>query len=207
MSWVQLVTAISNDVQARMAAANLPPLVAGKVEIGPQHRPQWEHGAPPRIVMVPMSTSWKVSNPGDRNITIPSNAEHHKMLSARAIWQETKLFEVHVWGVTYVNGSCSPDSDLDWDYAEAMYQILLQSLWVLAPARHRVSAGKWVDSRPGAAVLDTIGREFVFSLEIDTPVLDVTFPFVPSGSTYGTLTVATHGSSTSDNITIITPRV
>lgn len=207
MSWSQLVSAISDDVVARLAVANLPPLWKGRIELGPQHRPTFEHGSPPRIVFVPDGCTWKVVSPADRNVTRPSNAEHHRMLASRTIWQETKLFTVHVWGVTFFNGKPKPNSDTDWDYAEAMYQIVLQSMFVLAPGRHRVGPGKWVDSLASSGTVDTIGREMMFKVEIDTPVLDATLGFSPPGSTYGTLAVQFAGSSAGDVILIDTPKV
>lgn len=207
MSWSQVVSAISDDVVARLAVANLPPLWTGKIEIGPQHHPTWEHGSPPRIVFIPTGCTWKVVSPADRNVTSPSNAEHHRMLASRTIWQETKLFTVHVWGVTFVNGQLRPNSDTDWDFAEAMYQIVMQSLFVLAPGRHRISPGVWVDSLPNSGKVGTIGREMMFKVEIDTPVLDATLGFSPPGSTYGTLAVMFAGSSAGDVILIDTPKV
>jgi len=207
MSWSQLVVEISHDVVARMAVANLPPLWTGFIELGPQHRPAFEHGSPPRIVFIPTGCTWKVVSPADRNVALSSNAEHRRMLASRVIWQETKLFTVHVWGVTFLNGVPKPNSNTDWDYAEAMYQIVIQSLFVLAPGRHRVGSGRWVDSLPSNATVGTIGRELTFQVEIDTPVLDATLGFSPPGSTYGTLAVAFAGSSAGDVILIDTPKV
>jgi hypothetical protein len=207
MSYTALVSALSADVQARMALANFPPLQTGSIELGPQHRPEWEHGSPPRIVMVPDGVKFAVVNPAARFTTQTANAEQHAMIAAKVIWQETKLFTVHVWNVTYVNGECSPSSDTDWDVTEALYQLFIQSCHVLFHGRYRVTTGQWVDSSKGSAVRATIGRELMFKLEVDTPVLDVTYPFVPPGSTYSTLTVVSYGASSGDAIHIITPKV
>jgi hypothetical protein len=190
-----------------MGMANLPPLWEGEIKLGPQHDPTFEHKSPPAITFVPDGVTFKVVSPADRNALLASNPEHRAMLQSRVIWQETKLFTVHVWGVTFINGVPRANSDTDWDYAEAMYQIVLQSLWVLAPARHRAGPGQWVDSMPNSAKRGTIGRYLRFKLEIDTPVLDITNPFVPPGSTYGTIAVTMSGGSAGDVILIETPKV
>lgn len=207
MSWTALVSALSSDVQARMSLANIPPLATGSIELGPQHRPEWEHGSPPRIVMVPDGVKFAVVSPAARFTTNTANAEQRAMLAARTIWQETKFFTVHVWGVTFVNGVCVPNSDTDWDFAEVLYQLFIQSCHVLFHGRYRVTTGQWVDSQKTSAVRGTIGRELMFKLEVDTAVLDVTTPFMPPGSTYGTLTVVAMGASSDDAIHIITPTV
>ena len=63
MSWVQLVSLISSDVQTRMLAAGYPavgpggsPLIDGAILLGPQHVA--EGSAPPRIVFVPVSAAY-----------------------------------------------------------------------------------------------------------------------------------------------------
>lgn len=207
MSYTAIVTALSLDVQARMGLANFPPLQTGQIELGPQHRPEFEHGGPPHIVMVPDGVKFAVVSPAARFTTDTQNAEQRRMLTSRVIWQETKLFTVHVWNVTYVNGVCVPNSDTDWDVTEALYQLFIQSCHVLFHGRYRVTTGQWVDSVKSSASRGTIGRELMFKLEVDTPVLDVTYPFLPPGSTYGTLAVAFAGSSAGDVILIDTPKV
>lgn len=71
MSWLLLVQAISSDVVARLATAGLPPLVDGKVFIGPEH--SWENSAPPRIVMVPTGSTFTARKDAPRGGRDPRN--------------------------------------------------------------------------------------------------------------------------------------
>jgi hypothetical protein len=64
MSWLQLVQALSTDVVARMSTSGLPPLVDGAILFGPEH--EWENSAPPRIVMIPISSEFGVRRDAPR---------------------------------------------------------------------------------------------------------------------------------------------
>lgn len=57
-----LVTAISNDVVAKIAAAGLPPLTDGQIVIGKSKGP--ENSAPPRVVFIPTSFRFAAASPG-----------------------------------------------------------------------------------------------------------------------------------------------
>lgn len=52
MSWVQLVQAISTDFVARLAAAGMPPLTQGAIQIGPQYLTENQSTAP-SVTFVP----------------------------------------------------------------------------------------------------------------------------------------------------------
>ena len=69
---VGLITAISNDVVAKIAAAGLPPLVDGAIVIG--RAKEGETSFPPRIVFTPLSFRWAPPSPGTNSQPInPQN--------------------------------------------------------------------------------------------------------------------------------------
>jgi hypothetical protein len=76
MQWLYLVQTISTDVVARIAAANLPPLVDGAILIGPEHIA--ENASPNRIVFVPKQSTFlprdAVTGRGAAPRTVPQGA-------------------------------------------------------------------------------------------------------------------------------------
>jgi hypothetical protein len=190
-TWTQIVTDISNDVVARLAAAGMPPLTPmpngnpGKILLGPD----WvgQHNFPPTIVFIP-----KGFRVGARSVTSRGdNTEILALMSQRAIRTQFKQFEVHVWGCNYDSDGApvptftpNPDPDLDWDAVDAMYNILWQSVHALAAGIWETKSGT-IDR--GASKYQRVGRYAIFDLEIATPVLDTAQGFAPS-DTSGKLT-------------------
>jgi hypothetical protein len=62
MSITRLVTSISDDVVAKIAAAGLPPLNDGKITIGNARKNETAY--PPRVVFIPVSMRWAPPSPG-----------------------------------------------------------------------------------------------------------------------------------------------
>lgn len=185
MSTLDLVAAISTDVVARLAAASLPALVDGAILLGPQHDDQ--HASPPRIIFDPVSNTFDRRSPTQP--LGPSDSSSYKaMLANPWLLTDIKRFRVNIWGVRYVSGAPSTDPDQDYSYTEAMRDVLFQSLYALMGGNFIVGPGKWIDSLPTAPKLMELGRMFETTIDIATPVLQNTIPFVPSGTT-GELTV------------------
>jgi hypothetical protein len=64
----QIVTAINEDVVAKLAAAGYPALTDGQILIGRQHI--YEGSAPPRIVFIPLSSKFLVGGLGTAGATL-----------------------------------------------------------------------------------------------------------------------------------------
>lgn len=95
------------------------------------------------------------------------------VMSQRALLTEWVLFEVHVWDIA------SPqDPNTDFDECQLLYQQVIASTHLLAPGAYRLNRGDWTDARPGTMQLSLYGHEFVFQLQIMTPVVEN--PMVPS---------------------------
>ena len=198
MSVTQLISAISADVVARLAAANMQPLVDGAVLLGPQH--VWENSSPPRIVFIPTISSFLDEAP---SAGVAPNGSYETSISTPWIWQENKRFHVMVWNCVFASGVCAPDPDGDWDATEALYRLLIQSLWALAGGAHKISGAFWRDARPDSPRITALGRMFEFDLDIFTTVPKDTapLPFVPPG-TIGEITVGYSGAASGDDIVI-----
>lgn len=141
-----------------------------------------------------------LTNPGSGYLTAPSvtitgdgagasasaklnpSAELLSEISIRSLWSEHKKFRVNVWACTYTSGVATPNPDSDWDFAEMLYQVLIQSLQGLLSGIYRIGRIVWVSSLPNSSKLDMIGRMAEFDLEIFTPVPDTQNPFVPVGT-------------------------
>lgn len=161
---VDLVNAISDDVIAKLSGAGYPALVDGKILLGAQHLA--ESSAAPRIVFVPRGSKF-----GPRDNTSPNrnSADARLMRQQRSIGSELITFEVHAWG----QGSGVDD---DFDVTQALYQCIAQSLHDLCEGCYKLGDGKWTQ----LTLLGAAGHEFVFAVEIATPILDQLLPYAPS---------------------------
>jgi hypothetical protein len=105
------------------------------------------------------------------------------------IYTETVVLEVRCWGATPTTDS--PDSD--FDYTQVLYQQVIRSCRGLAVGAFRPgSRGEWTDASFQSAQLFRNGREFVFQIELDVPILSLLLTAAPVG-TLGKETV-TEGS-------------
>jgi hypothetical protein len=165
---VDLVSAISDDVIAKLAAAGYPALVDGKILLGSQHLA--ELSAAPRVVFVPTKSKFAPRDPTAKDLT---SAEGRLMIQQRPIASEIVVFEVHCWGQ-------SSTVDADYDITQALYQCIMMSLHDLCEGCYKVTDGKWTGSAGTATQLGRAGLEYVFGVEIATPVLDELLPYAPS---------------------------
>jgi hypothetical protein len=173
---VALVSAISTDVAGRLAAQGIPPLTDGKILLGRQH--VLEQSAPPRIVFVPMTSRFgpRDTYNASRISGFPSS-EILLQWSQRAIHNDAVLFEVHCWGA-----ASPPSPDGDFDVTQVLYQTVIASIRTNITGGYTLFPGTWADQQPTAAQLQKLGHEFVFGLEINTPILDPALAIVPVSS-------------------------
>ncbi len=173
---VALRDAISSHVVASLAAANLPALTDNKILLGRQY--QMEHSAPPRIVFVPIRGDFPMKDEADRSqIQQGYTAEQLLRGQNTSIRTEKLTFEVRCWGVSSNN-----DPDYDYDYTQALYHQIIRTCEEIAKGAYSASGGDWTDSTYNAGQLVRDGREFVFKLTFDTPVLRFVIPLVQAPS-------------------------
>jgi len=177
-TWTAIVSALSTDVVARLAAAGLPPLTPeidgtpGAIQLGPQF--VCEQSSPPRIVMIPDDFDFETS----RDVVSPNGrASGNRTWDPRAIGVQWKRYQVQCWGCNYSDQTTpAPDPALDYDAA----QILCEMVWQSAQA---IAAGVW---RTTKGTLDRrglvrMGRVITFDLSFSTPAPDVRLPYAPHG--------------------------
>jgi hypothetical protein len=168
-----LVTAISNEVVAALAAAGYPPLTDGKILLGRQH--QIEQSAPPRIIFTPKGSTFGAKDVyGRSNVVGYPSAEVRSQWAQRSVLTDFVTFEVRCWGC-----HVPPDPDLDFDVTQALYQQVIMSTHLLAAGTYTATPGAWQDSTFQSSQLFRDGREFVFGLTFGTPLLDKLLPFAP----------------------------
>jgi hypothetical protein len=174
-----LISAISGSVVARMAAAGLPPLNQGRILLGRVH--QAENAAPPQIVFIPMRSRF---GPRDtsQNQQVASFTERQRQIQQRAVHTDTVFFEVRVWGAATPS---DPDGG-DFDITQAIYQLLILVIRESITGQYTLEeGGVWEDQSLGAGQLQKYGHQFVFTVGINTPVLDDLLPFAPSTTSTG----------------------
>lgn len=191
---VGLITFLSSDVSMRLAAAGYPPLVDGRILLGRQHVE--EQSAPPRIVFVPMGSSY---GPKDAvgNPTPARAAERRAQIAQRSRMTDLQRFEIHCWGVT----AAAPDPDFDFDATQFLVHTLIGSIQDNIRGTYTMIGGTWADQQPGAAQLQKLGHDFVLTIDIQTPVLDAFWPLVTVSSFQGTVEFL--GNTTSAETVIV----
>lgn len=170
-----IMSALSGDIVARVAAAGLPPLTDGKVLLGRQR--VLENSAPPRVVFIPMASKFgpkSASNQSDSSTVSNPNAEQLAQWAQRSIMTDKIIFEVQVWGQ-----ASPPDSDLDFDATQNLYDIVIQSVYAMSVGRSTIIDGRWVDQAVSETQVDKSGHVYVFGVEIETPVLDNLLGYLP----------------------------
>jgi hypothetical protein len=262
---VALVSAISNDVVAALAAASLPPLTDGQIVLGKSRR--YDTSFAPRIIFIPRGSRFEPKSgganvqpivttnaqaPGSRvrsytmtqfgggysasptitmslpdiaggtrataaaivrngsivkivpvnvgsgyvnppTVTITDSTGSNAAATAnlaptpaalaaiqqRELLTEWVQFEVRVWGVSGTSGAVVPDVNADYDATQALYQQVIASTHLLVPGRYRVTGGRWIDAQDDANIVDVVGHDFTFGLEIATPLMDQALQFAP----------------------------
>ncbi len=148
--------------------AIVPALVEGGILLGREHVSA--NAAPPRIVMVPVSSTF-----GARSLSVAGShraADIREQKARRAVRTDKTTFEARVWGQ-----AATPNTAADFDVTRAMYHWLIDSVHALMAGAYEVTAGTWADQAPTATQRLKAGHEFVFGLTISTPVNDAPRPF------------------------------
>ena len=100
-----------------------------------------------------------------------------------AIYTESVTFEVRCWGMV----PSTDDPNGDFDYTQVLYQQVIRSCWNLAVGSFRFQPlGQWTDASITQSQLFRNGREFVFRIELDVPILNELLQYVPIGTTAAT---------------------
>lgn len=174
-----LISAISADMVTRLAAlTHSITLTDGRILIGRQHI--YEQSAPPRIVMIPIRSSFGPRAMYNRSQVTgyPSSELVHQWVQ-RSVATERMSFEVHVWGQAN-----PPDAEGgDFDATQVLYQTLILSCHYLMVGSVEFTSLVWTDQQTSGSQLIKAGHEAVFGLTIDTPVLDTTLTPAPSNVT------------------------
>lgn len=194
---VALVSAISDAVVASLEEAELPELSEGKILLGRQH--QYGEAMPPRIIFIPLGSKF-----GPRNITSAApvatnlsgpDAERLAMLHQPAIGTEKVRFEVRCWGQ-----SEDEDADEDFDCTQTLYRKVVLCVHKLCLGVYDLGDLTWTDSQIANPQHVRAGREAVFTLTIDTPVLDDTIGTAPSNTRPVPTTHMTSADGTATNL-------
>ena len=179
MSLGQVVIAISNELNVRLALAGWPTLTSmlngspGRIVVGDRH--QHDMLVPPRVIFLPTTTNFSAPDPSRGPVRLADNAdgpdaESRAAIGARSIWTDAATFEVSCWSLA-PDGLLDSDAS-DFDYTRGLYHCLLGAVHALTAGVYHLGRGSW----RGTNHLQRVGREFVFTLTIDTPILSEPFP-------------------------------
>lgn len=177
-----IVNQISAKVVTLLADGGYPALVDGKILIGKEH--QYEQTRPPRIMFTltgsQFDAKWVASRSGSLNAS-----ERRIQNQQRSLMTDSIEFEVRCWGIQQT----SVDTLGDLEVTRALYHAVLIACRLLLPGNHHLDgSGKWTEADFSGTQLIRAGREFVFNLAIDCPVLDTLLPYAPSNVTAKLLT-------------------
>ncbi len=171
-SLATIISALSDDVVASLAAASYPPLTPnadgtpGSILVGTAAK--YENSAAPRIIFEPIGSVFGGSEYASASTTL--DTQERKVQNAmRTIASENVQFNVRCWGAA---GTQNPVDD--YDVTRALYHAVRASLNRLMPGAYDIAAvGKYP---PNTNILIS-GREFVFSVVFFTPVLASLLPY------------------------------
>lgn len=161
-----IISEISNDVVAALAAASYPPLTDGAIVVGTAA--EFEQGDAPRIIFDPSPGS-KFHSPEYYSADQDFTGERRVQNALRTIVGEDVMFAVHCWGV-------SPTGSIvdDYDVTRALYHTVRAVLQKRLPGEHEIDAtGKY---RTGTNLVRR-GRWYTFGVTIFTPVLTGLLPY------------------------------
>ena len=196
-----IITTISDDVVAALAAASYPPLVPdasgnpGKILVGTAAL--FEAAAPPRIIFEPIGSKFSARDGGYSNSATLNTLERKHENAMRSIGSEDVQFLVRVWGI-------SPTGNLvdDYDMTRTLYHAVRASIHRLMPGAYEIDeTGKWTQG----SNLNRAGREFTFGVTFFTPILASLLPYdaavlyAPPGSVAvitDSMTIPTTGPTT-----------
>jgi hypothetical protein len=203
---VAMFTAIFSDVATIRAARGLPPLISahlGKEWIRAEE-------TPPRIVVVPISTSYKPM----RRMGAQPMQGLTSQVNPRPFFRRLLHFAAHFWGDESPTPSNPPTEQDLWYSYNSTIELEREFLGALMrnagndPAIYDSLSGEWVQPSDQ----NRLGRMLVLSFTIETPVTDepwLLLPFAQSTGASGvsvlvdTAMVFPDGSSTDQGIFVI----
>lgn len=172
--FLDVVSALSSHASEGLARAGYPPLSRlldgspGRIIIIDRFRA--DQVVPPRVLMLPTRSSWGPRGHSRGPVPLAANAagldaESRAAVSLAAIGSEFATFEVACWSVA---PDGLPDSaERDYVYTRALYSQVLASCRALVPGLFEAEGGVW----RAVPHNQRVGREFVFSLTFELPVL------------------------------------
>lgn len=167
-----IIGAISDDVVSSLADAGYPPLTsdqsgnAGAILVG--SAAAFEQTSPPRIIFEPKGSKFVAAEYASNSYDMAST-ERANQSSMRTIAGEDINFDVRCWGAA---GTGNPVDD--YDVTRALYHQVRASLQKLMAGSFEIEeSGKYTT---GTNVVRD-GREFVFGVTFNTPVLDALMPY------------------------------
>lgn len=177
MGVIQVIDALNAHVVAGLAEKGYPKLAEllngeeGRILIGNRHT--FEQQMPPRIIMIPMRTTFNARDTSRGTAPVTTNtigydAEGKRTLAVKTILVEAMTLECSCWGIAPDNEDESIIPLLDFRYTQALYHQLIASCQQLMPGAFTALPGIW----KAVEHLSRVGREFVFGLTINIPVLE-----------------------------------
>ncbi len=100
------------------------------------------------------------------------------MLLQRSIASERDTFEVHAWG-SAANPS-GPTNGEQHDATQIVYQAVIRAAHLRCAGVYEPGDGEWADEEEGSTAFLKLGREFVFTLSLGTPILDRALSAAPA---------------------------
>ncbi len=179
-----IISEISNDVVAMLAAGGYPALVDGGIVVGTAA--EFEQTAPPRIIFDPSPGS-KFHAPEYYSADQDFTTERRVQNALRTIAGEDVTFDVHCWGAASTGVVVD-----DYDVTRSLYHAVRAVLQKRLAGEHQIdSTGKY---RTGTNLV-RLGRWYTFGVTIFTPIIDTLQPYdranayasdavVPAGADY-----------------------
>lgn len=167
-----IITALSDDVVAALAAASYPPLTptadgdAGEILVG--SAALFEQSSPPRIIFEPIGFKWSDADYSSANASL-SAPERRVQNVRRTVAAEDVLFAVRCWGAAGTNRPVD-----DYDVTRMLAHAVRSALQRQMPGAFSIDeSGKFTTGTNVALA----GRELVFGVTFFTPVLSSLLPF------------------------------
>ncbi len=162
---IEVLNRLSDRVAELLEEAGWPALrdapngTTGKIFLLDAHRV--DQFMPPRIVAVPVAGKF-----GPKNATrgVLTDAQMRAVRNNPPIATESLVFEVRCWG-TAPDSAEWPHSG-DFEYTRALYHAIFNAAHTIAGGVFVFGDGHW----ESVAHAGRVGREFVFTLSIDTPI-------------------------------------
>lgn len=140
-------------------------LTDGRVLLGPEHVA--EGSAPPRLVVVPRSSTVEQLSPA---IGYGPTADFASTLRAPPRFADRLEVECHLWAAHYGEDGIASDPIADYDALEVLRGCWLYAVADLSNGMAIPSgSGAWGESEDGAAKIDIVGRRLALPLTITIP--------------------------------------